>query len=144
MTMKGFILAIMMALSGTALADTITLGSTGCGAGRYCGAVPNDASPAEVIDLAGAAGYPFFYVYFTHADGTQTIYKANQSSGALVNVSLESGYFANPLNPSASWTPTGSFIVLNGGWSSYTTCTHSGRGQHCTQHYTFTGGNIVR
>ena len=142
--MKGLILAIMLALSGTSLADTITLGSAGCGAGKYCGGIPNDAVPAEVVTLAGASGYPFFYVYFTHLDGTQTIYKANQSSGALVDVSLESGYFANVFDPTGSWTPTGSFIILNGGWTWYTTCVRSGRGQHCTQHYTFTGGSIVR
>ena len=141
--MRGFILASLLLFTSAVSAETITLGAVYCGLTKQCINIPNDASPALAINLYGARGYPWFYVYVTDAAGVTTDYYASQSSNDLTNVTLESFYFTNPLDPTAK-VFTGQYIVLNGGWSTYVTCTRSGRGQHCSTHYNFTGGTIVR
>lgn len=142
--MRGFLaVALLAVMLGTAQAETLILGSIGCGLTKQCIDIPNDADPPATINLYGAPGYPWFYVYITDASGVLTQYYANQSSSSLTNVTLESFYCPDPLNPLLK-VFTGQYILLNGGWSTYVTCTRSGRGQHCSTHWTFTGGSLVR
>jgi hypothetical protein len=113
-------------------AGTITLGPVGCSLVKQCIDIPNDA--ALKVDIYGAPGYPYFYIYLTDYadDGTPTTvsYKANLPSG--------SGY-TNTLLTAAD----GRTIVASGGFGTYVTCVRSGRGQHCSTHWSFTGGSIL-
>ena len=118
-------LTLILALFATlAQAETITLGPVACSLTKQCLNIPNDA--ALDIDLYGSPGYPFFYIY---VDGVQ--FKAEQASN---------GGFDNVLLTAAD----GSTVVASGSFSVYSSCVRSGRGQHCSTHWQFTGGQIIR
>jgi hypothetical protein len=127
------IAASLFAFSAPAQTNPIALGPVGCGIVKQCIDIPNDA--AIKVDLYGAPGYPYFYIYLTvyAEDGSPTTvsYKASQPSG--------SG-FSNALLTAAD----GRTIVASGAFTTFLTCVRSGRGQHCSTHWNFTGGSIIR
>ena len=132
--MRRIILLIATSLIAVAAhAETIMLGPVDCGLVKQCLDTPNDA--AIKVDIYGAPGYPYFYIYLTDYadDGTPTTvsYKATQPSG---------GGFNNALLTAAD----GRTIAATGGFGTYVTCVRSGRGQHCSTHWSFTGGSIAR
>lgn len=118
-------------------AEVITLGTVTCGTLKQCVAIPNDAGAD--VNIYGAPQYPYFYVLL---DGTY--YYAPVASGYVIdNVEAQSFILADPTNP-AQRTFTGQLITINGTFTSYRTCTHSGRGQYCLTHWAFVGGSIMR
>lgn len=135
--LKGLMLgAMLMLVAGVAAASTITLGTDTCGTLKQCINIPNDAG--SEISLYGAPGYPFFYVWI---DGTY--YLAGAPSGTqMVNVSAESFVLPDPTNP-ANRQFTGQYLVISGTFTTYRTCTHSGRGQTCLTHWALVGGTII-
>jgi hypothetical protein len=117
-------LIALLAFASVASAETITLGPVGCGLNKQCINVPNDA--AADVDIYGAPGYNHFSIYL---DGVQYV---TQSA---------SGYaFDNQAFQAAD----GSMILASGAFTTYKTCTRSGRGQTCSTHWNFTGGSISR
>jgi len=134
--MKSILLALCL-LAGAASAETITLGTATCGTLKQCVNIPNDTGAA--VSLYGAPSYPFFYVSI---DGVQ--YVSTVASGVeMVNVSLQSFTFPDPTNPFQKQY-TGSYAVISGTFSTYRTCTRSGRGQTCLTHWSLIGGTITR
>lgn len=131
-------LIALLLLAGSVSAETITLQPSGCSNTKICYHIPND-SPLD-ITIYGAQGYPYFSVIMTDENGTATSYLSHQASdGTLVNVSLESYYNPNPLDPRIR-VFTGQFITLSGsftGLSSY--C-----GRYRCMHWQWNGGSIVR
>ena len=106
-------------LSLSAQAETITLQPSGCGLTRYCLDVANDAG-ADIAIYAGP----------TYAN--RTLY-------------LNGVAYTGPnTSPSVLYAVDGSWLTLSTEFSSYVTCTKSGRGQHCSTHWTLTGGAVVR
>jgi hypothetical protein len=137
------LMTLALALAASAKAETITLGPDGCGIIKQCLDIPNDAGLA--INLYGAPQYQWFYVYLTDDAGVTTNYYAPVASGLVMdNVVMESFYFPDPLDPTNK-VFTGQYITVSGTFSTYRTCTRSGRGQHCSTHYNLnSGGTIVR
>lgn len=136
---KSLLLAAMLIAGvGAASAETITLGPVSCSIVKQCLAVPNDAG--AVIDLYGAPQYPWFFVYI---DGVQ--YIASVPSGhEMVAVPLQSFIFPDPQSP-FTHQYTGQFITITGSFSTFVTCTTSGRARHCSTHWNLVnGGTIVR
>lgn len=123
---SGLCAAILLAAAFVVVAhaDTVTLGPVGCGIVKQCVSIPNDAGLD--VSLYGAPGYPFFYLY---VDGVQ--YRSQQPSGT----GLTAGILTDG---------TGDVIYLTYAFSTYQTCTRSGRGQHCSTHWQFTGGSLIR
>ena len=133
--MNGLLLALMV--SGAASAETITLGTDECGILKQCVNIPNDAG--DTISLYGAPGYPYFYVYIDNVDYVSTVASGTQ----MVNVSMQSFVLPDPTNPSTKQF-TGSYLTISGTFTTYRTCTHSGRGQTCSTHWALIGGTITR
>lgn len=145
--MRKFLLTTVLALfTLPALADTLTLPSpVSCGTLKQCLNEPTGV-PKTTVSVLGAPGYPFFYVYLNVTDDAgivhQTEYKASQSSdGALVSVPMQSGFLQTQPDGSNKWIDTGSVIWFSGQFGSSLTCNALHR---CTQHYTLSGGSVVR
>ncbi len=130
----GVLLAIFSSVAGAA---TITLGPDACGTLKQCLDIPNDAGAA--IALYGAPGYPWFYVF---VDGVE-YYAAVPSGYSMDSVSMQSFVLPDPTQPSVKQF-TGSYLTISGAFTTYRTCTRSGRGQYCSTHWQFTGGRIER
>lgn len=113
------LLSLILTLFGlSAQAGTITLESSNCGLTRYCLDVNNDAG-AEIAIYAGPT-YP-----------NRTLYLNGES------------YSGPNTSPSVLYTVDGKWLTLTTAWSTYVTCTKSGRGQHCSTHWVLTGGAVV-
>jgi len=142
---KGICALVLLFAAGGASATTLTLATpVSCGTLKQCENVPTD-DPATTVSVYGGPGYPFFYVYLNVTDATgivhTTEYKANQSSvGQLTLVPAQSGQLV--CGPACVWVPTGSVIYFSGLFNTSLTCTRSGRGQHCTTHYTLVSGSV--
>jgi hypothetical protein len=134
--MKGLIFALMM-VSGAVSAETITLGTEECGILKQCVSIPNDVGDA--ISLYGAPGFSYFYVYIDNVYYVSPVASGTQ----MVNVSMQSFVSPDPTNPSAKQF-TGSYLTISGTFTTYRTCTHSGRGQTCSTHWALIGGTITR
>lgn len=123
--MKGFILAMMLAFSGAASAETITLGPDNCGTLKQCISIPNDAA-ADVSFYGSTASNAGFTLYI---NGVQ--YSAQTGDGfSIVSVPAVAA--------------DGSVALLSANFTTYRTCVRSGRGQHCNTHWQLTDGTIVR
>ncbi len=134
--MKALLLSLTL-MSALASAETITLGTVQCGTLKQCIDIPNDNG--AVISLYGAPGYPFFYVYI---DGVE--YVSTVASGTeMVNVSLQSFTLPDPTTPFLRQY-TGNYAVISGSFSTYRSCSRSGRGQTCLTHWSLVGGTITR
>ena len=146
--MKTLLLALTLTAS-LASAETITLGYDANCTNKQCKVIPNDANPAVQVDIYGAPGYPWFYVYLTEdgPDGAPltTMYYASQASGTgFENVQAQSFTWADPFNP-ANKIFTGKLITVSGAYTSYVTHSGSGRGGgYAVTHWQFTGGSVVR
>jgi hypothetical protein len=127
---KGMILACLLAglcLAGAANASLIELGTTDCGTLRQCYSIPTDTGDA-VTFINGTASY---YAYLT-VDGV--VYR---------------GYPVLPLGTSVftSFPMTaadGSVALFSATFTSYRTCTTSGRGQTCVYHWALVNGTVQR
>lgn len=122
--MKHILIALALLTADIAAAGTVTLGTDPCGIVKQCIDIPNDAG--DTISLYGAPGYPYFFLYI---DGVQ--YKATVPSGMGVDSAVLTD--AN-----------GDVAYLTASFSTYRTCTHSGRGQTCSTHWSLIGGTLVR
>lgn len=122
--MRAFLLLILLTLCGVAYADTVTLGPDDCGTLRACVSVPNDA--AVDVSIYANPSYPAFAVF---VDGVKY-------SAAAGN--------ARDIVAAPATAPDGSVVLLTASWTTYRTCTHSGRGQYCLTHWQLTGGTISR
>lgn len=121
---KSILIALALMGSAAASAETVTLGPDACGIVKQCISIPNDTGLE--LHLYGAPGYPFFYVY---VDGVP--YKSTIASGyGGDNVVLAD--------------TTGDVIYLTYSFTTYRTCSRSGRGQTCSTHWSLTGGTLVR
>jgi hypothetical protein len=152
--MKSLLLALGL-FASAAYGDTVTLYSDACTNTKQCYAIPNDAglvvtpdgnAPILTVDLYGAPGYPYFYVYLTTeaADGSKvtTMYQAAQASpasGVPFTIDLQSFYFPVPTDPTQK-TYTGQIITLSGEFHSVS---HLCGKYRCTS-WSFDGGSIVR
>jgi hypothetical protein len=149
MKMKSLIVASMLALAGVAQAEIINLGGENCGIIKQCNAVPNDSADATQIDILGAPQYGFFYVTLTQTDPvtgltSATSYYFGQPSGLGVTGAVgQSFYFVNFGLPGMTRVFTGQTITLTNAFTTYRTCTHSGRGQTCNTHYVLSAGGTV-
>lgn len=129
--MKGIIAAIVLAVgvgmgvSAAVLAETITLGPDGCGTLKQCISIPNDAA----LDIS-------FY--------GNSIQPTN--FGVFIDGIKYSGFGGNSssMNGVPATAADGSTILFTGAFSTYRTCTHSGRGQYCLTHWQLIGGSIQR
>lgn len=132
-----FLLLAAMMVSGAVSAETITLGPVSCGIVKQCRSIPNDVGVN--VDLFGAPQYPFFYVQIDNV-----LYVASVLSGyEMVSVPLQS-FVPDPVNP-ALRQYTGQFLTITGSFSTFVTCTTSGRARHCSTHWNLVnGGTIVR
>jgi hypothetical protein len=122
--MKALLASLALIAAGAAGAETITLGPQSCGILKQCISVPTDTGAA--VSIYGAVGYPFFYVT---VDGIY--YKAAQPSGTVLDTVLVQD-------------PAGNVAYISGSFTTYRTCTRSGRGQTCSTHWQFVGGTVVR
>jgi hypothetical protein len=147
--MKRMFFGLVLSLvAGLAIADTINLQPEQCGTLKQCIAVPNDST--TTVDIYGAPGYNWFYVYLTDVDAAgvpHTVeYRAEVASGVapLANVPMIPGSLV--CGPQCVWVPSGqpSILFNSDGFTSYRTCNRSGRGQYCITHWSFLGGSIVR
>jgi hypothetical protein len=121
--MKRLILAAALTASLSAKAETITLGPSNCGTLKQCIDIPNDAGVS--LNLYGAPTYPYFYVII---DG-DSFKSAVPSGTAGTDVTLADA--------------AGNVISLTYTFSSYKTCTRSGRGQYCLNHYALNSGGVL-
>ena len=123
--MKTIISALALSLAASvAGAETITLGPVGCGLNFQCYNIPNDK--AVDVDLNGGWGVPKFWVAI---DGVY--YSGPSQNGANVDTF--------PMYDLA-----GNVVYLTAQFSTFHTCTRSGRGQHCSTHWNLLGGSVVR
>jgi hypothetical protein len=113
------ILSLLLCLFAlNAQAETITLQPSGCGLTRYCLDVANDAG----ADIAIYAGPTY---------SNRTLYLRGVA------------YTGPNTSPSVMYAVDGAWLTLTTEFSSYVTCTKSGRGQHCSTHWTLMGGSVV-
>lgn len=119
---KKLLLIAALLFGSSAFASTITLQPVACSVSRICTSVPNDAGVN--VEIAAYFVYPSVHVY---VDGIE--YTAARGNG-------------NPISGLVLYASDGSYVVLSTSWSTYRTCTHSGRGQYCLTHWTLTGGTI--
>jgi hypothetical protein len=138
-----------LALAGTAQADTITMQGENCGIIKQCVAVPND-SPTKV-DIYGAPGYAYFYVYLTDADPitgapVTVTYFVDQASGyGVIGAVGQSFYWVGLGLPGSYKVFTGQMLTITDAFTSYRTCNHTGRGQTCSTRWVLSpGGTITR
>ncbi len=119
--MKKMLAVLALFSAGLAHADVITLDKTPCfGLTRNC------------PDISNATGHDVDY-YASTSYSTATMY-------------IDGVAYSGPNTPSyASMTNSiGQMIVVQVQFSSYRTCTSSGRGQHCSLHWTVESGTITR
>ena len=117
--MTRFLTLILSVAAFAAQAQTtIILGPDGCGLNRQCIDIPNDGAVDLSLYSSPTAVNQYLYV-----DGVQY---------AGVNAS-----------PSVMYAPDGSWLTLETAWTTYRTCTKSGRGQHCSTHWGLTGGTVT-
>ncbi len=135
--MKILLAAALLFCSFGAAAETITLGPDECGIIKQCIDIPDDAGAQ--ISLYGAPQYPWFYVYI---DGVQ-FYAPVPSGYVMDNVEMQSFILPDPTNPLVKQF-TGKLFTISGTFSTYRTCTRSGRGQTCSTHWNLTGGTVTR
>ena len=122
--MKTIISALALSLAASvAGAETINLGPVGCGIVKQCYSIPNDTG--AVVNLYGAPGYPYFFLYIDNME-------------YIANVPSDRGFDTTMV------TPDGQTAHVTGAFTTYTTCVRSGRGQHCSVHWQFVGGSVVR
>lgn len=98
---------------------TVTLGPIGCGITRQCLKIPNDAGMEIALSSSQLPG------------GQQYLY---------VDTVLYSGVNSSP---AVLYSDAGGWLTLNTSWSTFRTCTRSGRGQHCSTHWQLLGGTVV-
>jgi hypothetical protein len=134
--MKGLIAAVLLTVSEFANAGVITLGPTDCGTLKTCTNVPNDAG--VTVNIYGAPQYQWFYVYVGQTEYYVAV-PSNQADGVV----MESFVFPNPYNPAIKQF-TGQYITVTLEFTSYTTYSRSGRGQHYTTHWSLVGGTIIQ
>lgn len=97
---------------------TVTLGPDGCGLNRQCVDIPNDAGLELSLYSSPTAANQFLFVDSVMYTGQNT-------------------------SPSVMYASDGSYLTLNTAWSTYRTCSSSGRGQHCSTHWQLTGGTVT-
>ncbi len=120
--MKGLFLLIGLIAAVAAHAETITLGTDACSVTRQCLEVPNDA--ALDINIYASPSLPYVSL---NVDGVA--YSSKTGNGQVLdNVMLTDS--------------VGNIVYLSGTFSSYKTCTRSGRGQTCSTHWSFLGGSL--
>ena len=122
--LKKLLLIAALLFGSTALADTITLQPQSYGLTKICVAIPNDVGAN--VEIAAYFVYPSVNVY---VDGVQ--YTAPTGND-------------NPIAGLVLYAPDGSYVVLDATWTTYRTCVRSGRGQHCSTHWTLAAGTISR
>ena len=116
------LIAMMGLTASVSAAETINLGPVGCGLTRYC--VPQ-TDTGDVVTLSAAYGN------FTHLSVNGVDYA---STGQV----YLNDYLSFPL-----YAADGSQVLLTASFSTFRTCTKSGRGQHCSLHWNLTGGSVV-
>ncbi|MGZ5130616.1 MAG: hypothetical protein ACXWJ1_05085 [Caldimonas sp.] len=119
--MKKALTALALCAAGLAHADVISLDKTPCyGLTRNC------------PDISNAAGVDVDY-YAATSYSTATMY-------------LDGVAYTGPNTPSyaAMTNAIGQTIIVQVQFSTYRTCTSSGRGQHCSMHWTVESGTITR
>ena len=137
--MKPIVFALSLCLGGvSAQAETVNLGNSGCGLARICYSVLNDAAPAPGID--GAPDTPVRIDLY--AGPTSSRY-ALMIDG-VVWTSQTSVGFGNTIAGMSFSDGASKLLTLSAVFTTFRTCTVSGRGQHCSTHYTLTGGTVVR
>jgi len=118
--MNRIIFALTLCLVGLgAHAETINLGSDACGLSRICYDVMNDADPAMKIDLYAT---PTSNRYSLILDGVVWTSQVGSGFDNIVGMAFNDG--------------ASGALTLNAAFSKFRTCTHSGRGQTCSTHYT--------
>jgi len=120
--MKALILAFLLAAAGLAHAEVITLDKSPCtsNASRSCQNIGNAAGLD--LDYYAATNYLVATMY---VDGVPYLGPNTPSYSVMTN-------------------SIGQSIIVQVVFSSYRTCTHSGRGQTCTTHWTLEGGTLTR
>ena len=137
--MNRIVFALTLCLVGLgAQAETINLGNSGCGLARICYSVLNDAAPTPGID--GAPDAPVRIDLY--AGPTSSRYAL--IIDGVVWTSQTSVGFGNTIAGMSFSDGASSVLILNAVFSTFRTCTVSGRGQHCSTHYTLTTGTVVR
>jgi hypothetical protein len=123
--MKAILLSLSLFLiSGIAAAETITMGTVTCGTLKQCDDIPND----KAVDLNLIADYMYSSVTL-YVDGKPF---GSRTGNAKVITNL-------PLNDGA-----GNIIYFSATFSSYLTCSGSGRAHYCNYHWSLVGGTITR
>jgi len=122
--MKTLLLALLLVCTA-AQAEPITLGVEDCGIINQCHDVPNDVG-ANVT-------------YLSYSSGTQQVQ-------LILDGLIYSAFRVNspPFVSLALFASDGTSVLLSAQYSTYRTCTHSGRGQTCSTHWVLQGGSIVR
>lgn len=96
----------------------INLEPSGCGLTRYCFDVANDA------------------------DAQIALYDSPTAAN-LTLILNDVSYTGRNISPTVAYAVDGSWVTLTTSFSNYVTCTHSGRGQHCSLHWTLIGGTVT-
>lgn len=115
---------LLAGVSGAANAGNIALAPEDCGITKQCINVPNDVGAD--VDLYLGPQYPYMNVYI----GGVHYYSPVGNGASISNVQL------------TAVDGTGATITVSGEFSTYRTCTHSGRGQTCATHWNLTSGSI--
>jgi hypothetical protein len=127
------LIAIGLLFSAGVQAETITLGPVGCGILKQCLEIPNDS--AVDASIYASPSLPAVNLYLTTYDALGVPTKRSYRSPAGNGVSFTS----LQLQDSA-----GNIVLLTASFSTFRTCTRSGRGQTCSMHWNLLGGTIVK
>lgn len=125
-TLRIALLLLAAGAAPAAVAGTITLAPVNCGITKQCVNVPNDT--AADVDLYLAPQYNAMNVYI----GGVHYYSPVGNGPSITNVQL------------TAMDGSGAVITVSGAFSTYKTCTHSGRGQTCSTQWNLMSGSVQR